>query len=449
VQLKSEEVLVRISSRPARATPAGWVLFLLTATMGINQLDRGVVAILLQSIKAEMHLSDTALGLLTGFGFSLVYVVASIPIGRMADRYNRINMISIGMLLYSIVAMGMGFAANMTQLVLARSAVAIGEATGSGPSTSLIADLYPVRSRARAIGIWASGTYIGLFLGLSAGGWLNQHYGWRVALGAIAAPGVLVAVALKFTATEPTRGQSDGQDAVEQPKNTLIALQQLFANNAYLILLFAVMGSAFVNYTFSAWTPAVLARVDHFDAASIGLASGFFRGLLGLGGVLLGGFAAHLAGGRFRTMGMIAATSSLLIVPSMLMFLFAPSKTLSLVGLGLGNLLFAVCQAPGLTMVQGVVAPGNRSFSMTLVLSISTLFGLGVGPLVTGMISDATSARLGSQSLIYGLLVPTVMSLITAAFYVVAAYRAPAAAAGGGKASLRADQSSDAAVDNL
>lgn len=436
--MKSEEVFVGASRRPARAAPAGWVLLLLTAAMGINQLDRGVVAILLQSIKAEMHLSDTALGLLTGFGFSVVYVVASIPIGRMADRYSRINMISIGMLFYSIVAIGMGFAANMTQLVLARSAVAIGEATGSGPSTSLIADLYPARSRARAIGIWASGTYIGLFLGLSAGGWLNQHYGWRAALAAMAAPGVLLAVVLKLTATEPTRGQSDDQGAVEQPKSTLIALQQLFANNAYLVLLCAVMGSAFVNYTFSAWTPAVLARVDHLDAASIGLASGFFRGLLGLVGVLLGAFAAHIAGGRLRTMGMIAAVSALLIVPSMLMFLFAPSKVLSLIGLGLGNLLFAVCQAPGLTMVQAVVAPGNRSFAMTLVLSISTLFGLGLGPLVTGMISDATSARLGSQSLIYGLLVPTVMSLVTTVFYVVAAYMAPAAAAEGGKASLRA-----------
>lgn len=413
---------ISASPRSTNVPRAGWMLLLLTATMGVNQLDRGVVTILLPSIKAEMHLSDTALALLTGFGFSLVYVAASIPIGRMADRYSRINIISFGMLFYSIMAICMGFAVNITQLIAARSAVAIGEATGSGPSTSLIADLYPAKARARAIGVWSSGTFIGLFLGLSAGGWFNQHYGWRVALGAIAAPGVLVAIALKLTASEPTRGQSDETRWVEEPKSTSIALQQLVTNRAYLMLLFAVMGSAFVNYAFSTWVPSVLGRVDHLNASSIGLATGFFRGLLGLGGALLGGVAAHyFARGRLRVMGILAASSSFLIVPSMLAFLFAPSQPLSLIGLGFGSLLIPFCQAPGLTMVQAVVAPGNRSFAMTLILSLSTLFGLGFGPLVTGMISDAASASHGPQSLIYGLLVPTIMSPVTAGFYLAAA----------------------------
>jgi predicted MFS family arabinose efflux permease len=413
---------ISVSRRSTNGTRAGWVLLLLTATMGVNQLDRGVVAILLQSIKAEMHLSDTALGLLTGFGFSIVYVVASIPIGRMADRYSRINIISFGMLFYSVMAVCMGFAVNIMQLVAARSAVAIGEATGSGPSTSVIADLYPANSRARAIGIWSSGTYIGLFLGLSAGGWFNQHYGWRVALWAVAAPGVLVAIALKLTASDPTRGQSDALKTVEEPKNTSVALRQLIHNGAYMILLYAIICAAFVNYSFSAWVPAVLGRIHHLDAGSIGLAAGFFRGLLGLGGALLGGFAAHyFAKGRLRIMGVIAAISSLLIVPSMLVFLFAKSQPLSLIGLGIGSLLIPVCQAPGLTMVQTVVAPGNRSFAMTLILSCATLIGLGLGPLVTGMISDAATARHGSQSLIYGLLIPTMVSLLTAGFFLAAA----------------------------
>jgi MFS family permease len=416
------ELQVDASRWSTDAVRAGWVLLLLTAAMGINQLDRGVVAILLQSIKAEMHLSDTALGLLTGFGFSIVYAAASIPFGRLADRYNRINIISLGMLFYSAMAACMGFAANITQLIAARSAVAVGEATGSAPSTSLVADLYPAKSRARAMGVWSSGTYIGLFLGLSAGGWLNQHYGWRVALWAAAAPGVLVAIVLKLTASEPMRGQSDDVKTVEEPRSTADALHQLLANTSYLILLLAVMCSAFVNYSFSAWVPSFLGRIHHLDAASIGLAAGFFKGLLGLVGALLGGFAAHyFARGRLRAMGILAATSSLLIVPSMLVFLFAPSQTLSLVGLGVGSLLIPACQAPGLTMVQAIVAPGNRSFGMTLLFTCSSLFGLGIGPLVTGMISDAASARHGPQSLAYGLLLPTIVSLVTAAFFLAAA----------------------------
>ena len=408
-----------VAERPNRA---GWVLLLLTAAMGINQLDRGVVAILLQSIKTEMHLSDTALGLLTGFGFSIVYALASIPFGRLADRYSRIRIVSLGMLFYSVMAACMGFAANIAQLIVARSAVAVGEATGSAPSTSLIADLYPARSRARAMGVWSSGTYIGLFLGLSGGGWLNQHYGWRVALWALAVPGVVVAVALRLTASEPVRGQSDEVAASAEGGSMRLAVRQLLGNRAYVFQLLAIVCSAFVNYTFSAWVPAFLGRSHHLDAAALGLAAGFFKGLLGLGGALLGGFAAHyLARGRLRTLGILAATSSLLIVPSMLVFLFAASERVSLIGLGVGSLLIPACQAPGLTFVQAIVAPGNRSFAMTLIFTCSSLFGLGIGPLVTGMISDAASTRHGSHSLAYGLLLPTVVSLVTAGCFLVAA----------------------------
>lgn len=409
---------IGVAPRPGRA----WVLLLLTAAMGVNQLDRGVVAILLPSIKVEMHLSDTALGLLTGFGFSIVYVIASIPIGRMGDRYNRINIISVGMLFYSLVAIAMGFAANITQLIVARSAVAVGEATGSGPSTSVIADLYPVKSRARAIGIWVSGTYIGLFLGLSAGGWFNEHYGWRVALSTVAAPGLVLALLLKLTAREPKRGQSDDAAVThDRPANTAAALNELRTNKAFMLLLLAVMFSAFVNYSFFAWVPSVLGRVQHLDVGSIGLVSGLFRGLLGFAGALIGGFAAHyLAKGNLRLMSYIAATSAILLVPSMLLFLLASSHVLSLIGLGLGSVLIPVCQAPGLSTVQAVVRPGNRAFAMTVILSCSTLFGLGLGPLVTGMISDAASARYGSQSLTLGLLVPTIVSLFAGLFYFAA-----------------------------
>lgn len=410
-------------SRDARH--ATWVLALLTAAMGVNQLDRGVVAILLQSIKSEMKLSDTALGLMTGFGFSIVYAMASIPVGRLADRHNRINIVSLGIVFYSAMAACMGFATNITQLIAARSAVAIGEATGSAPSMALIADLYPAKKRARAVGIWSSGTYIGLFIGLSAGGWLNQHYGWRVALCATATPGVLVALILKLTAREPRRGQSDTAPVGNEPKNTWSALQQLLTNPAYMLLTAAIMCSAFVNYSFSAWVPSLLGRVHHLSPASIGLAAGLFKGLLGLAGALLGGFAAHYyARGRLGAMGMLAATTCLLIVPAMLVFLFAPSETVSLVGLGVGSLLIPACQAPGLTMVQSSVAPGNRAFAVTLIFTCSSLFGFGLGPLVTGMISDANIASHGAQSLVYALLLPTFVSLPTALFFAAAARKA-------------------------
>jgi MFS family permease len=403
-----------------------WALLLLTAAMGMNQLDRGVVAILLQSIKKEMSLSDTMLGLMTGLGFSVVYALASIPFGRLADRANRVNIVSFGMLFYSAMALSMGFAGNVVQLIAARSAVAVGEATGSAPSTSMISDLYPRKSRGRALGIWASGTYIGLFIGLTVGGWIHQHYGWRVALWATAAPGILIALLIKFTVREPKRGASDtDQDPISHERPSFgQAIRELLTDPAYRAVLFAIMCATFVNYSFSAWVPSLLGRVHNLDEATIGLAAGFFKGLLGLCGALAGGFATHyLAKGRLHGMASIAAASSLLLVPCMLLFLLAPSTTLSLIGLGFGSLLIPVCQAPAFTMVQSLASPGNRAFAMTVLLTSSSLFGLGLGPLATGAVSDALSPGLGAASLQYALLLPTALSLVAGSLFALSAIK--------------------------
>ncbi len=407
----------RVSDGQAR-----WALALLTAAMGVNQLDRGLVAILLQSIKTEMVLSDAALGLMTGLGFSVVYALASFPVGRWADRYNRTRIISLGVVFYSAAAACMGLATNVMQLIAFRSVVAVGEATGSAPSSSVIADLFPRATRARAMGVWSAGTYIGLFIGLSMGGWINQRYGWRTALWATATPGVLLAALIQFTMREPPR-QASLEHPVSPASNALGAtLRELFSQPAYRALLLAIMFSTFVNYSFSAWIPSLLGRVHHLDSATIGLVAGTLKGLLGLGGALAGGFAAHyIAKGRLPGMGLVAACVSLLIVPCMLVFILADSTVVSLIGLSLGSFLIPACQAPGFTMIQGIARSEQRAFAMTLMFTSSSLFGLGLGPLAVGALSDHFQPTWGADSLGVALLLPTAASLVAAVFYARAA----------------------------
>ena len=151
-----------------------YVLGLLLTIFVVSYVDRQILAILMPPIKAEMDLSDTELGFLTGFAFAIFYAVMGIPIGQWADRWNRRSIISICLVLWSLMTAASGLAVNFVYLVLARIGVGVGEA-GTGPCNhSLLADYYPAESRASAMGIYSLGIPIGALLGIVAGGWINE-----------------------------------------------------------------------------------------------------------------------------------------------------------------------------------------------------------------------------------------------------------------------------------
>src|SRR6201992_3127447 len=192
---------------PAVAPPRRYyVLAILTVIYALNFLDRTIFNVLIEPIKKEFALSDTTMGLLAGFGFVLFYSLLGIPIARVADRVSRRNIVALAVAFWSAMTFLCGLASSVTTLALARIGVGIGESAGTPASQSLVADLFDKNERPRALGIFAIGTYLGVFLGYFIGGWVNQHYGWRMAFFSAGLPGIALAAVVWLTVAEPTRG---------------------------------------------------------------------------------------------------------------------------------------------------------------------------------------------------------------------------------------------------
>lgn len=400
----------------------GWALALLTLVFGFNQLDRGIVAILLDSIKAEMELSDTVLGLMTGLGFSVVYCLAAFPLGRLADRTNRIRIISVGVIFYSIMAAVMGFAQNIYQLIACRSLVAVGEASGNAPSSAVIADLYPHAKRSRALAIWSGGSYLGLFVGLTVGGWIHEHYGWRAALLITTSPGVLVGLLLMITVSDPARGAMEPSRRVHEAKSLGVTAKILLSQRSYVMLVIAMMLATITSQSVQIWVPSFLSRVHHLDKASIGFYAGFFKGMMGLLGIMAGGLLTHqVIKRRPHLIGVVPVASALLLPIAMMTFLFSANVSLSLAALAAAGFLIPAYTAPGLTMIHSVIPPSARAFATTVMLALASLVGLGSGPLIVGSLSDLFAPWAGSDSIRYGLVFAGLLPFLTAFFFFLAA----------------------------
>jgi predicted MFS family arabinose efflux permease len=259
-----------------------YVLGILTVVYALNFLDRTIFNVLIEPIKKEFALSDTAMGLLAGFGFVLFYSLLGIPIARVADRLNRRNIIALAFAFWSAMTFLCGVASSVTSLALARIGVGIGESAGTPASQSLVADLFNKNERPRALGIYAVGVFLGYFIG----GWVNQHYGWRMAFVAAGLPGIALAAILWLTVTEPKRGAM-AENFVPEPIGP--TLRFLATQPSFVIVLVGFCLTTYTNYATAAWIPPFLSRVHHLSSVEIGTYAGTFKGLCGIAGTLVGG----------------------------------------------------------------------------------------------------------------------------------------------------------------
>src|SRR5262245_42862885 len=186
-----------------------YVLVLLMLSYAVNFMDRNILNTLIDPIKAELHVSDTLMGLLVGFGFAVFNSLAGIPIARWADRGNRRSIISLGMTLWCAMTALSGTASTFWHLAAARVGVGVGEACGVPPAHSLISDYFRTESRAWAMAVFQSGLYVGIFFGYFVGGWVGEYYGWRAAFLVAGLPGLLIALLVRVTVDEPARGAAD------------------------------------------------------------------------------------------------------------------------------------------------------------------------------------------------------------------------------------------------
>ncbi len=393
-----------LETRPTQASAryTNYVLVVLSITSFFNYLDRSIFSILAIPMQQDLDLSDAQVGLLGGFGFALFYATLGIPLARLADRCNRVTLLSICMAVWSAATAACGLAANFLQLLLARVGVGAGEAGCVPASYSILADYFPARRRAMAIGMFHFGGNLGLLVGLMVAGLLSEAIGWRASFILLGLPGVLFAVVLRWTVREQPRGILD---APVSASGAAPSLRTVLRRKAFLHLVAAYTLATGGFYSLLLWLPHFFVRNHHMQIAQLGTWYGLAMG----GGLVIGVFV-----------GAILATSLIardrrweLWFPSLVtacaLFFFAsalllPTPGTSLFMVSLGAIAFSMSLGPGLAAIQSLSEAPVRAVTSAVVLLASAIFGQGFFPTVTGIGSDALSPLLGAESLRYVLL---------------------------------------------
>lgn len=408
------------SDREARAG-AGIALALLTLIGTINFMDRQLLSVLVEPIRAELHLSDTMFGLLTGLCFALFYAVLGVPAAMLADRTNRVRLVAGACMIWSAFSAACGLAGNFWQLALARFGVGVGEAGGTAPSLSILADCYPPQRRAAVIGLFTVNGPLGAFLGISVGGWAAREFGWRGAFFAIGLVGILVAPLLMLLVREPVRGATELRQAPTQPVATLGETVRALWQQPTLRLLFIASGSAaFVSYGLLNWLPAFLMRdrgMALVDLAKwFGPAAGLCMGL----GIWGGGALVNVAACRnVAAYAWIPAAAMVLTAPLLACALFAPGWKLALLLMLAPMTCCIVYVAPALALAQNLAPVSVRATATALLLLAFNIVGLGLGPLTVGLLSDALAAAGVAHALQWAILFLAPVALVSAFVYLV------------------------------
>jgi len=247
-----------------------YALGLLLVVYVFNFIDRQILTILLEPIKQDLELSDTALGFLTGFAFAFFYTFAGIPIARWAASGSRTTIIALGLFLWSAATALTGFARGFVHLAAARVGVGLGEAACSPPAHSLISDYFPPERRATALGIYALGIPIGGAIGTLAGGWINELFDWRTAFLVVGLPGVALALVTRLTLREPPRGRFDAPAAAGAQRESIREVFAfLWGLRSFRHMSFAAALHAFVGYGAAAFAPSFLIRIHDFSTGEL------------------------------------------------------------------------------------------------------------------------------------------------------------------------------------
>lgn len=395
-------------------------LFLVSA---FNYIDRTILSILQIPIKSELGLSDGQLGALTGFAFALFYATLSLPIARLADQYSRRLIIVVCLALWSAMTVMCGFAVGFISLAFFRIGVAIGEAGGVPASVSLIADYYPPEQRASAVATWGLALPVGLLFGFSATGWLADVVGWRSTFMIVGGIGVVLAPIIYLLIVEPQRGRFEKTtQPTEAPPPLRQSLLLLWKNKPFRYIILGGMLHSFSLYAIMNWSAPFFSRTHELTLSQVATLMALLVGLAGAVGVYLFGFLADRLGKRDpRWRVWIIAISVGATVPCAMVQYLIPSLTGSITAAVFASIFMMAYYGPLVAGTQLVTPPNMCALGQAVLLLAFNLFGLGLGPWFTGMLSDALSATYGADSLRYALTVALVPSAISAMVFVYAA----------------------------
>lgn len=396
------------------------MLWLLLIVYIFNFLDRSIVGILAEPIARDLRLSDTQIGLMTGLAFALFYTALGLPIARYADRpsTNRARLIAVSLAIWSAMTAIGGLTQNFIQLLLARIGVGVGEAGCTPAAHSLITDSVPRERRASALAFYALGIPIGSLLGTLLGGQLADTVGWRMAFVVVGAPGVLLALVVAAVLRDPRRAASPIAQAPRAAIGNREALREIFGSRAFVLLLIAGSGASFLSYGKSTWAIIFFQRTHGLSPGQVGLWFGVFVGLAGIIGTLLGGWIADRYGATNRRHVLTAPAIGMAIAAPINFFGYMMSDwRVAMAMLLLPTVLNSLYYGPTYSSAQGLVRPQVRAVASATLLFFQNLIGLGLGPLLFGIISDLLKVQAGEDSVRWVLYGAAWLGLIPAFFF--------------------------------
>jgi MFS family permease len=367
-----------------------------------NYVDRQIISILAVPIKADLQLSDTQVGLMGGLAFALFYSGLGIPIARLADRRDRVNIIAISVAVWSLFTALCGTVHSFAQLFLARMGVGIGEAGGVAPSYALIADSFPEQQRARALAIFLFGIPIGSALGIFFGGWIAANIDWRSAFLIVGLAGLPVALLVRLALADP-RPRVTG--AAAEAASFGAAMRLLSRKPSFWLMSIGNGSGAIAGYGLLFWLPSFFRRSLGLSLFDISL---FYGAIVLVGGVMgiwaTGWLGDRLGSRRPAAYALVPAIAVFLAAPLNAGGLFAPSLPFAFILFLVPNGLGLAWAGPVTAAIQAIVPTNMRATASAGFLFFTNLLGLGIGTLLIGVLSDRLDAAFGEEALRYAIL---------------------------------------------
>ena len=374
----------------AAPLPGAWfALAMLCFIYVINFLDRQLLSILAKPIQDTLHVSDYQLGLIGGLYFALFYCIIAIPVGWLADRTNRVGVLTIACALWSAATIACGLSRTYPELVVARMTVGVGEAGGVPPSYAIISDYFPPHRRGTALGLFNLGPPIGAALGIAFGASIAAAFSWRHAFIALGAVGIVAALALATTVREPKRGGLDAAGTSEKKAGFFSTFRMFFSRRSLALIAFGGGATQFVTYGLGNFTVLFLMREKGMTLQEVAIWYALVVAIGMSGGIAISGWVLDYFTRRSKVAyAVLPAISLTLALPFYIAFVWAPdwqSALLYLLGPSFLNYFYLNASV---TLVQQEVQPNQRVMSGALLLLVMNLIGLGLGPTYVGAASD-------------------------------------------------------------
>jgi predicted MFS family arabinose efflux permease len=377
------------------------VILLLTLAYTLNSADRTLIAIIGQPLKVDLNLTDAQLGVLIGTAFATLYAFSGLPIARLAERFNRVTIISTALAVWSALTVLCGAAANFTQLLMLRMAVGVGEAGCTPPAHSLISDYFAPWRRSTALSIYSCGISFGYMLSAVVGGYAASHYGWRTACLVVGLPGIVVALLLRWLIKEPPRGHSDPMTDsrpamppsrpgfADELKEVMQTARMLFLKRPIANMLIGLIVASFAAQGSYAFVPAYFSRAFALDYGTIGIISAVTGGAtVGLG-LAAGGVLTDALGARdAKWYALVPAGGLIIALPLYVLAFLQADWRISALFLGTAGFFQYLSFGPTVGVVQNMVDSRRRATATALVYILLTVICLGFGPPFTGWLID-------------------------------------------------------------